>query len=78
MLRTAGELRPRLPKDFGMRIAGIIVGVILILLGVLWTLQGSNVLAGSVMSGHSQWLYIGIVMIVVGVAELWWTLGRKR
>ena len=61
-----------------MRIAGIIVGVILILLGVLWTLQGASVLVGSVMSGHSQWLYIGIVMIVVGVAALWWTLGRRR
>ncbi len=60
-----------------MRIAGIIVGVVLILLGGLWTLQGSNVLAGSVMSGHSQWLYIGIAVIVVGVVLLWWTLRRK-
>jgi hypothetical protein len=77
MLRAAGEFRPRLPKDFEMRIAGIIVGVVLILLGGLWTLQGSNVLAGSVMSGHSQWLYIGIAVIVVGVVLLWWTLRRK-
>jgi hypothetical protein len=60
-----------------MRIAGIIVGIILILLGGVWILQGANVLAGSVMSGHSQWLYIGIVVVIVGAGVLWWTLRRR-
>ena len=60
-----------------MRIAGTIIGIILILLGGVWILQGSNVLAGSVMSGQSQWLYIGIVVLIVGVIALWWTYRRR-
>ncbi|MGN6158079.1 MAG: hypothetical protein ACTHNL_08280 [Devosia sp.] len=61
-----------------MRIAGTIIGIILILLGGVWILQGSNVLAGSVMSGQSQWLYIGIVVLIVGLLALWWTYRRRR
>jgi hypothetical protein len=60
-----------------MRLAGIILGIVLVLLGGVWTLQGANILGGSVMSGQSQWLYIGIALIVVGVAELAWTLRRR-
>jgi len=61
-----------------MRIAGTIIGIILILVGGLWTLQGSNVIGGSVMSGQSQWLYVGIVLLIVGVIALWWTYRRRR
>lgn len=61
-----------------MKILGNIVGVVLVLLGGLWTLQGANVLAGSVMSGHSQWLYIGIVLLIVGLVLLYWTNMRVR
>jgi hypothetical protein len=60
-----------------MRIAGTIIGIVLVLLGGLWILQGSNVLAGSVMSGQSQWLYIGIVVLIVGLVALWWTYRRR-
>ena len=56
-----------------MKLLGNIVGVVLLLLGGLWTLQGANVLAGSIMSGQSQWLYIGIVLVVVGLGVLFWT-----
>jgi hypothetical protein len=61
-----------------MKILGSIVGVVLVLLGGLWTLQGSNVLAGSAMSGQSQWLYIGLIAVVVGLAALWWFNLRRR
>ena len=37
-----------------------------------------TVLAGSVMSGQSQWLYIGIVVLIVGLLALWWTYRRRR
>ena len=49
-----------------MRIAGTIVGIILVFLGLLWIGQGSNLFTGSVMSGQSQWLWIGIVVLVIG------------
>jgi Na+/melibiose symporter-like transporter len=61
-----------------MRIFGSIVGVVLVLLGGLWVLQGANLMAGSVMSGQTQWLYIGIVVAIVGVVVLWWFNLRQR
>ena len=60
-----------------MRIAGTIIGIILILVGGLWIAQGSNVLAGSAMSGQSQWLWVGIVLLIVGIVALWWTYRRR-
>jgi hypothetical protein len=60
-----------------MRIAGIIVGIVLILLGGLWILQGSNIVGGSVMSGQTQWLWIGIVVLIVGLVALVWSWRRR-
>jgi hypothetical protein len=61
-----------------MKLAANIVGVLLLLLGALWTLQGSNVIGGSVMSGQSQWLWIGVVAIAIGLGVLYWFNLRKR
>ena len=60
-----------------MRIAGTIVGIILVLLGGLWIGQGANLIGGSVMSGHSQWLYVGVVLAIVGIVVLAWTYRRR-
>jgi len=51
----------------------LIVGIIFVLLGGLWVLQGSNMLAGSAMSGQSQWLIIGAIVAVVGVGLIVWS-----
>jgi hypothetical protein len=61
-----------------MKIFGNIVGVVVTLLGALWTLQGADVLGGSVMSGQSQWLYIGIAMLIAGLTILYWVNLRPR
>jgi Mg2+ and Co2+ transporter CorA len=61
-----------------MRLSGTIIGIILILIGAVWTLQGSNVIGGSVMSGQSQWVYIGIVIAIVGVLLAIWSRTRRR
>jgi uncharacterized protein YjeT (DUF2065 family) len=61
-----------------MRIFGTIIGVVLVLLGGLWTLQGANMLAGSAMSGQSQWLYIGLIVVAIGLVVLWWFNLRGR
>jgi hypothetical protein len=60
-----------------MRLAGIIVGIILVLLGLVWVLQGSNVIGGSVMSGQSMWLWIGVVVAIVGLVLLLWSWTRR-
>ena len=51
----------------------LIVGIIFVLLGGLWVLQGSNMLAGSAMSGQSQWLIIGAIVALVGVGLIVWS-----
>ena len=61
-----------------MKIVKTIVGVAMLLAGILWTLQGANIVGGSVMSGQSQWLYIGIVVGLAGLALLYWTHLRRR
>jgi hypothetical protein len=44
-----------------------IVGIVLILLGSLWTLQGVGVLTGSVMTGQTFWATVGVILLIVGV-----------
>ena len=46
----------------------LVGGIVLILVGVLWVLQGSNALGQTGgMNGKSQWLVIGVVVAVIGV-----------
>lgn len=61
-----------------MKLFGTIAAVLLMLLGFIWALQGANLLGGSVMTGQSQWLVIGIVMIVAGAALLLWLRRGRR
>jgi hypothetical protein len=39
--------------------------ILLMLLGVIWILQGINLLPGSFMSGHLQWSIAGAILIAV-------------
>ena len=50
--------------------APVVAGVLLILLGGLWTLQGIGVVGGSFMTGSRLWLVIGLILVVAGVALL--------
>jgi len=50
-----------------MKITLFIVGGVLILVGLVWALQGFGILPGSVMSGHMRWVLIGGAMALVGV-----------
>ncbi|KRE40850.1 hypothetical protein [Knoellia sp. Soil729] len=43
------------------------LGVLLVLAGVVWTLQGLNVLGGSAMSGVTLWAVVGPIVAVLGV-----------
>jgi hypothetical protein len=48
-----------------------------LLIGVIWILQGVNVLPGSFMTGHIQWAIYGAILAAVGAALVWW-LNRPR
>jgi hypothetical protein len=51
-------------------------GLLALVLGALWTLQGLNLLGGSSMSGQTMWAVIGpivaiagLVLIIIGVRK---------
>lgn len=54
-----------------------IFAVLPILLGIIWVLQGFNILPGSFMSGNLQWAINGTVSILIG-AGLFWLANRKK
>ncbi|WP_325572030.1 hypothetical protein [Actinospica sp.] len=55
-----------------------IVGAILLVIGALWALQGAGAVGGGAMSGHSQWLVIGLVVALVGVGLLISGVAKRR
>jgi hypothetical protein len=56
------------------RVVRLVIGAVLVLAGVVWTLQGLDVLGGSGMSGHVVWAVIGPVVAIIGVVLLLRTL----
>lgn len=58
------------------RIALIIVGVIALLIGGVFTGQGMNLVPGSFMTGSRMWLSIGVIVAVVGIILI--VLGLRR
>ena len=53
-------------------------GVVLVLVGAVWVLQGVGVLTGSFMTGQKLWFLIGLVAFLVGVVLVSATAFRKR
>ncbi len=53
------------------------VGVLMALQGVVWILQGVNILPGSFMTGDIRWAYRGSVVAAIGIG-LFFLARRKR
>ncbi len=53
-----------------MRIVLDIVGVLLVLVGAVWILQGINVPPGSFMTGQIQWAINGGIAAAAGIVLL--------
>ncbi len=47
--------------------AFVIVGIVLFLVGLVWTLQGLDIVKGSFMSGAKLWLAIGLLVGIGGL-----------
>jgi len=60
-----------------MKIVLSVIGVLLILPGIIFFLQGINVLPGSFMTGQTQWAINGGILIVVGAGLLWFANRRR-
>lgn len=61
-----------------MRIALNIVGVVLLLFGSIWFLQGVNVLPGSFMTGQIRWAVYGGIAVIAGIVLLVRANRRRR
>jgi hypothetical protein len=55
-----------------------LAGVVLIIAGALWALQGFGVIGGSFMSGNSVWAIIGPVIAIIGFVMAAVGLRRAR
>jgi len=54
-----------------------IVAVILVLVGLVWILQGVNILPGSFMSGKLLYTALGLALDVIGIAMLFFANRRR-
>ena len=61
-----------------MKVAGIVIGALVVVAGLVWTLQGAGVLVtgNSPMEGDSLWIYLGVVTMAIGGLVAW--LGLRR
>lgn len=59
----------------------VIVGILLLLAGIVFSLQGANVIGGSaLMSGNPTYIYVGIAVAIIGIviAALGFRSGGSR
>ncbi|HXF85810.1 MAG TPA: hypothetical protein VNK49_10530 [Anaerolineales bacterium] len=59
-----------------MKVLLIVIGVLLILTGGVWFLQGINILPGSFMTGQIQWAVNGGITVAIGIGLI--LLARRR
>ena len=50
-----------------------VLAVLLFVVGVIWILQGVDILGGSSMTGNGIWAVFGTIAIIIGVVLLWWS-----
>ena len=53
----------------------VLIAATLLVVGVVWILQGLDVLGGYGMSGHIEWTVIGTILVALAIGLL---LGARR
>jgi hypothetical protein len=62
-----------------MRVVSSLVGVVMILMGTVWMLQGMNIaFRVGFMVGNYHWTIYGAILALVGVAQVIWSNTRQR
>jgi hypothetical protein len=61
-----------------MKVLLLVLGALLELVGIVWILQGANVLTQGQMAGQTQWIVIGIIVDAVGTLLIVSGLLRKK
>jgi hypothetical protein len=59
-----------------MRIALNVLGVLCLLMGCVWFLQGINIIPGSFMTGQTKWAVYGALLLAAGIGLL--TAANRR
>ena len=59
-----------------MKTVLMVVSILVVLAGLVWFLQGVNILPGSSMTGDPQWAINGAIAMVIGGGLFWFA--RKR
>src|ERR1700733_1917790 len=86
---TAGGHRPsylevRMSRAFNavMRVISSLIGVLMVMMGGIWILQGLNLAWGSLsrsfMQGDQHWVFYGAIMLILGVCQVVWSNTRQR
>jgi len=62
------------------RALSTLIGLILIMFGGIWILQGLDIaLQGdSFMAGDPQWAAYGAIAVAIGLLQVWWSNTRQR
>jgi hypothetical protein len=72
-----GRDSPSIPSS-AMRTALNVSGVLFLLVGCVWILQGVNILPGSFMTGQTKWAVYGGLLVVAGIVLLFSARRRFR
>ena len=60
-----------------MRWVGLVGGFLFILVGIVWILQGVNILRGSMMSGRHLYSWLGLGVVAIGLIMLLYGSRRR-
>jgi len=68
--------------DIVMRIVTSLVGLLMILSGAVWMMQGLGVGPDAIMQGFMvndiRWTFYGAILAIVGIAEIVWSVMRSK
>ena len=53
-------------------------GLVFLIVGIVWMVQGADFVSGNTVMGQSQLFYIGIGTAIMGLALLTLSVGRPR
>ena len=64
-----------------MRIVSSLIGLLMVLMGAIWMLQGLNLawgaLSRSFMEGDEHWTIYGALLALVGICQVVWSNTRQ-
>ena len=68
--------------DVVMRVVTTLLGLLMILSGCVWAMQGLGTGPAAIMQGPMvndiSWTFYGALLVVVGIAEIVWSWMRAR